>query len=230
MDWNDFLAEEREIGGLEQIEAFLDQEYETKMVYPPREKLYAAFDLCPLDQVRVVILGQDPYHEAGQAQGLAFSVPEGMRIPPSLVNIYKEIEDEYHVCLDRSGDLSDWAGQGVLLINRILTVEEGRPLSHAKIGWSEFTDDLLDLLNDLDQPIVFLLWGAHARSAKKWLTNPKHLVLESAHPSPLSARRGFFKNGHFQAANAFLKEHGEREIDWCSSNRHAVPEIESAAG
>lgn len=191
------------------------------VIYPPREKLFAAFLLTPMDQVRAVILGQDPYHGPNQAQGLSFSVPADQKIPPSLQNIYKELSLEYPGCdlSLRSGDLSDWARQGVLLLNTILTVEAGKPLSHQNLGWKCLSHAVLEKLNSLDQPIVFFLWGAQARSYAPLLTNPNHLVLESVHPSPLSAHRGFFGSNQFRQANEWLAAHGSRPIDWCAPNR-----------
>lgn len=218
--WQKFLEEQEALGYLQPIRDFLRDAYAHRIVYPAKENIFAALEKTPMDQVKVVILGQDPYHGPNQAQGFSFSVPEGVRIPPSLQNIYKEIALEYPQCapLQRSGDLSDWASQGVLLLNAILTVEAGQPLSHEKIGWQRFTDAILQKLNTLDQPIVFLLWGSKARAARRFLNNPRHLVLETVHPSPLSANRGFFGCGQFRKANEFLESHGVSGIDWCASN------------
>ncbi len=205
-------------GVLGPIRNFLDTAYQTKTIYPPKEDLFKALELTPMDQVKVVILGQDPYHGPNQAQGLAFSVPARQKIPPPLQNIYKELELEYHQPIYRTGDLQDWAQQGVLLLNTALSVEQGKPNSHAKIGWTEFTDDILRALNDLDQPIVFILWGYNARQAARFLNNPNHLVLQSAHPSPLSARKGFFGCNHFKQANSFLEANGLTPIQWTQDN------------
>ena len=219
MSWEELMKKESENGTLGPIKEKLEEAYAHSIVYPARENLFRALDMTPMDQVKVVILGQDPYHEPGQAQGFSFSVPAKVKTPPSLVNIYKELAEEYGQPVNRSGDLSDWAAQGVLLLNSILSVEQGKPLSHAGFGWQTFTNDILKELNTLDQPIVFLLWGAQARKAKEFLNNPNHLVLESPHPSPLSASRGFFHNGHFRMANEFLESKGVEGIDWIRNNR-----------
>lgn len=221
MNWETLMKQEFERGVLGPIREKLEKAYETGTVYPAKENLFRALEMTPLDQVKVVILGQDPYHGPNQAQGFSFSVPASQKIPPSLVNIYKEIEHEYGQPVRRSGDLSDWAQQGVLLLNTILSVEQGKPLSHSGFGWQTFTDDILKTLNESEQPIVFLLWGAQARAAKSLLTNPNHLVLESPHPSPFSANKGFFGNGHFQKANAYLEENGLEPIAWGEDNRHS---------
>lgn len=171
-----------------------------------------------MDQVKVVIIGQDPYHGPNQAQGLSFSVPANQKIPPSLQNIYKELEREYQQPIYRSGDLQDWAKQGVLLLNAALSVEAGKPNSHANIGWKTFTDDILRVLNKEDRPIVFMLWGYNARQAAKFLNNPNHLVLQSTHPSPLSAHKGFIGCNHFKQANSFLESHGLEPIHWIRDN------------
>ena len=222
MDWQTLMQQEFDKGILGPIRQKLDAAYANTTVYPAKENLFQALERTPLDEVKVVILGQDPYHGPNQAQGFSFSVPASEKIPPSLQNIYKELEQEYGKPVKRSGDLSDWADQGVLLLNTILSVEQGKPLSHQNLGWQDFTDDILKALNEQKQPIVFLLWGAQARKAKRFLTNPNHLVLESAHPSPLSASRGFFGNGHFKTANDFLKQHGSAGIDWTRDNRQAA--------
>lgn len=212
------MNQELKKGYLENIRNILEQEYAHKTIYPPRDLIFNALETTPLDQVKVVILGQDPYHNPNQAMGYAFSVPAGEKIPPSLQNMYKELENEYQMPVRRSGDLSDWASQGVLLLNPILTVEAHKPLSHQNLGWQQFTDAVLQQLNQQDQPIVFLLWGAQARKAKRFLNNPNHLVLESAHPSPLSAYRGFFGNNHFRTANDFLQSKGISPVNWTASN------------
>ena len=219
MDWNELIEEELKNGTLGPIRDYLEEAYAHTTVYPAKENIFRALEMTPLNGVKVVILGQDPYHEPGQAQGYSFSVPSRTRIPPSLVNIYKELSAEYGQPVERTGNLSDWAAQGVLLLNSILTVEQGKPLSHSKIGWQKFTDDILRVLNRQDQPIVFLLWGGHARKARALLDNPNHLVLECAHPSPLSANRGFFGCNHFIKANEFLEAHGVNGIHWAEDNR-----------
>lgn len=222
MNWEEFFQQEVQKGVLGPIREAVGQAYDRTTVYPAKENIFKALEMTPMDQVKVVILGQDPYHGPNQAQGYSFSVPANQQLPPSLQNIYKEISHEYQVPVNRTGDLSDWASQGVLLLNSILTVEQGKPLSHANIGWQTFTDDIIQALNKLDQPIVFLLWGSHARKAKRFLTNPNHLVLESPHPSPLSANRGFFGNNHFRMANEFLESKGAAPINWAENNRAAV--------
>ncbi|MCH5172219.1 MAG: uracil-DNA glycosylase [Erysipelotrichales bacterium] len=193
----------------------LSKEYATHTVYPPRKDMFKAFQLTPLKNVKVVIIGQDPYHEENQAMGLSFSVPTGVPLPPSLQNIYKEIENNFGIKMRNDGDLTYLAKQGVLLLNTILSVRKSMPLSHQNIGYDLFVQDVLSAINEQNQPIVFILWGSYARSLKKYLNNPNHLILESTHPSPLSANRGgFFNQYHFLKANKFLKDHGESEINW----------------
>ena len=196
------------------IKEFIDREYASKTIYPPYDEIFNAFRLTPLSNVKVVILGQDPYHEKGQAHGLAFSTPEGRPIPRSLKNIFKEITAEYGYPLPDSGCLEPWAKQGVFLLNTVLTVEEGNANSHSKCGWQTFTDNVINVLNTQTQPIVYMLWGKQAEKKKELITNPNHLVLISSHPSPFSARRGFFGCNHFKLANEFLKENKKEEIDW----------------
>ena len=194
----------------------MDQVYEQTEVYPPREQVFSAFALTPPERVRVVILGQDPYHEPGQAHGLAFSVQEGVKLPPSLVNIYKEREADLGIAPTSCGDLTHWAEQGVFLLNTVLTVERGKANSHKNLGWQAFTDHVVETLADLPQPIAFVLWGAQAQ--KKAALLPKtpypRLILNAPHPSPLSSYRGFFGSRPFSQINAFLKEHGETPINW----------------
>ena len=218
-DWDSLFEQEIQKEYLIHIRYFLAKEYKTKNIYPPKEDIFSAFKLTAKKDTKVVILGQDPYHGPGQAHGLAFSVNPNVAIPPSLRNMYKEIELEYNVKLNRSGDLRDWAKQGVLMLNPILTVEEHKPLSHQKIGWQTFTNQALIELNKEDRPIVFLLWGNKAKEASKLLNNPNHLILTSVHPSPLSASRGFFGCNHFKIANQFLEEHGASPINWIASNK-----------
>ncbi len=213
-DWQELFDTEIQKEYLNKINYFLAREYKTKKIYPPKEKIFNAFLTTSLKDTKVVILGQDPYHQPGQAQGFAFSVAPNVKIPPSLVNIYKEIEDEYHVKLHRNGDLTDWAKQGVLLLNPILTVEDSKPLSHQSIGWQNFTDAAIQRINEKEDAVVFLLWGSKAGAVRRFLNNPNHLVLTSSHPSPLSAYRGFFGNGHFKKCNEFLIAHGKEPIHW----------------
>ena len=194
------------------INQFLDQVYASGTIYPPRDKVFAAIQATELKNVKVVILGQDPYHGPGQAQGLSFSVPNSVAAPPSLQNILKELRDDIGVKEDH--DLTAWAEQGVLLLNACLTVPAGQSNGHAGQIWEPFTDAVIKVVNSLDQPIVYILWGAHARKKKVLITNPKHLIVESAHPSPHSAYRGFFGSKPFSQANAFLTSHGSTEINW----------------
>lgn len=213
-EWDNVLREEFEKDYFQKIKEFTDEEYRTKTIYPPKEEIFNAFKLCPPSDVKVVILGQDPYHEKGQAHGLAFSTPKGRPIPRSLKNIFKEISDEYGYPIPEHGCLEDWAKQGVFLLNTVLTVEEGNANSHSSCGWQTFTDNVIKILNTLNTPIVFLLWGKQAKLKKELITNPNHLVLVSSHPSPFSARRGFFGCNHFKTANEFLRENNIKEINW----------------
>ncbi len=213
-DWDSALEEEFKKDYFLKIKKFVDEEYRTKTIYPPYEEIFNAFKLTPLCNVKVVILGQDPYHEKGQAHGLAFSTPEGHPIPRSLKNIFKEINNEYGYPIPESGCLEKWACQGVFLLNTVLTVEQGNANSHSKCGWQTFTDNVIEILNSQTQPIVFLLWGKQAEKKKELITNPNHLVLITSHPSPFSARRGFLGSNHFKMANEFLSQKGVDEIDW----------------
>lgn len=192
----------------------IKNEYETRQIFPAVDDIFNAFDFTPLSEVKVVILGQDPYHNVGQAHGLCFSVKPDVAIPPSLVNIYKELQDDVGCRIPNNGCLVKWAKQGVLLLNTVLTVRAHQANSHRGIGWEEFTDAAIRILNDVDRPLVFILWGRPARMKKAMLTNPAHLVLEAAHPSPLSASNGFFGSRPFSKTNAFLEEHGIAPIDW----------------
>lgn len=213
-DWDSVLESEFENDYFADILKFIDEEYQSKTIYPPFEDIFNAFKLTPLNNVKAVILGQDPYHEEGQAHGLAFSTPDGRPIPRSLKNIFKEINAEYNYPIPDSGCLEDWARQGVFLLNTVLTVEEGNANSHSDCGWQTFTDKVIEILNEQSQPIVFMLWGKQAEKKKELLTNPDHLVLVTSHPSPFSARRGFLGCNHFRMANEFLKENDLDEIDW----------------
>ena len=213
--WDEFLDGEFSQDYFRKLSDFLKKEYAEKTIYPPKKEVFSSFYFTDLDKVKVVILGQDPYHEPNQACGMAFAVKPGVELPPSLVNIYKEIEDELHVPMNyRNGYLVKWAQQGVMLLNSVLTVEAHKANSHKDKGWEIFTDHVIEKLNSLDQPIVFLLWGANARNKQPLLTNPKHLILSTAHPSPLSVYRGFFGCGHFVQANEYLKKNGLEPIDW----------------
>ena len=212
--WDDFLQHEFSEPYFQELSTFLKQEYATKKIYPSKQEVFSSFYYTDLDKVKVVILGQDPYHQPGQACGLAFAVKPHVALPPSLQNIYKEISDDLHILMSDNGYLVKWSQQGVLLLNTVLTVEEGKPNSHKGKGWETFTDHTISYLDKQDKPMVFLLWGANAKSKEALLTNKKHLILKSVHPSPLSAYHGFFGCKHFSRANAYLKENGLTEIDW----------------
>lgn len=213
-DWDLVLDDEFKKEYFKNIKYFVDSEYSNKSIYPLYDEIFNAFKLTPLSNVKVVVLGQDPYHEAGQAHGLAFSTPNGRPIPRSLKNIFKEINAEYNCPIPESGCLESWAKQGVFLLNTVLTVEEGNANSHSECGWQTFTDNVIKILNKQTQPIVFLLWGKQAERKKELITNSNHLVLITSHPSPFSARRGFFGSNHFKLANEFLSENDVDEINW----------------
>ena len=214
--WKDFFEKEKEKAYFRKLEEFLDNEYKNKVIYPPRDLVFNAFSLCPLDKIKVVIIGQDPYHEPEQAMGLSFSVPSTCKVPPSLKNIYKEIEDDCNeIFFNKDGDLTYLANQGVLLLNSILTVEQGKPLSHNIKEYDELYHNILKELDELYYPLVFMLWGGNAKKQSVYLKNPKHLVLCANHPSPLSANRGgFFGCKHFSKANQFLIQNGIEPIIW----------------
>ena len=213
-EWDALLADEIRKDYYLQLREFLKQEYSTYRIYPPMEDIFNALRHTSYSDVRAVILGQDPYHGAGQAHGMCFSVRKGTPPPPSLQNIFKEIKAELGYDPPSHGELTAWADSGVLLLNTVLTVREGQANSHRGKGWEKFTDRIIQLLNERQQPIVFLLWGGHARSKAGLITNPNHLVLQCAHPSPLSAYNGFFGCGHFVKANEFLVQHGMQPINW----------------
>jgi uracil-DNA glycosylase len=212
--WKKALEEEFGKEYFIKLTSFVKDEYKKGKVYPPPKDIFRAFDLCPFDKVKVVILGQDPYHGVKQANGLCFAVHEGIPLPPSLQNIFKEIESDLGYKSERNGDLSRWAKQGVLLLNATLTVKANRAGSHQGRGWEEFTDSAVKTLSDQRENLVFMLWGNYAKKKGAVIDRSKHLVLESAHPSPFSADSGFFGNKHFSKANEYLKEKGEKEIDW----------------
>ena len=197
---------------------FVKNEYATRQIFPPADDIFNAFHLTPLHEVKVVILGQDPYHNDGQAHGLCFSVKPDVDIPPSLVNIYQELHDDLGCYIPNNGYLTKWAKQGVLMLNTVLTVRAHQANSHRGMGWEQFTDAAIRILNEQDRPIVFILWGSPAQKKAQMLNNPKHLILKAPHPSPLSAYRGFFGCRHFSQANRFLEEHGETPIDWQIEN------------
>ena len=213
-DWLDALKEEFRQPYYKKLFQTVNEEYRTRQIFPPADDIFNAFHLTPLHEVKVVILGQDPYHGEGQAHGLCFSVRPGVDIPPSLVNIYQELHDDLGCTVPNHGCLTKWAKQGVLLLNTVLTVRAHQANSHKGIGWEEFTDAAIRKLNEQDRPIVFMLWGRPAQAKKFMLHNPKHLILEAPHPSPLSAYRGFFGSRPFSQANRFLEAQGVGPVDW----------------
>ena len=209
-DWDEVLKGEFDKPYYKKPHQFLKEEYSSRTIYPDMYDIFNALRYTPYNKVKVLILGQDPYHEPGQAHGLAFSVQKGVKVPPSLVNIYKELHDDIGFKIPSHGYLKEWADQGVLLLNAVLTVRRGQANSHKGKGWEIFTDEVIKKLNEREEPVVFILWGANARSKKKYITNPNHHILESPHPSPLSAYRGFFGCKFFSKTNSLLKE----PIDW----------------
>ncbi len=213
-DWDTLLSDEFSCDYYLKLREFLKAEYSTRRIYPRMNDIYNALRYTSCADTRVVILGQDPYHGAGQAHGLCFSVQAGVPKPPSLKNIFKELYEEFGFTEPPTGELAGWAKQGVLLLNTTLTVREGAPMSHKGQGWERLTDRIIELVNEKDEPTVFLLWGGHARSKRQLITSPRHLILECAHPSPLSAYSGFFGCNHFKRANEFLCAHGFAAIDW----------------
>ncbi|HIQ95499.1 MAG TPA: uracil-DNA glycosylase [Candidatus Limivivens merdigallinarum] len=217
-DWLEPLSPEFKKPYYAKLYKTIKEEYSTRRIFPAPDDIFNAFSLTPLHEVKVVILGQDPYHGEGQAHGLCFSVKPGVEIPPSLVNIYQELHDDLGCYIPNNGSLTKWAKEGVLLLNTVLTVRAHQANSHRGIGWEEFTDAAIRILNEQDRPIVFMLWGRPAQMKKAMLNNPKHLILEAPHPSPLSAFRGFFGCGHFSQANRFLKQNGLDPIDWQIEN------------
>lgn len=217
-DWLEPLKPEFSKPYYKKLYQTVNEEYRTHQIFPPADDIFNAFALTPLHEVKVVILGQDPYHGEGQAHGLCFSVKPDVEIPPSLVNIYKELQDDCGCEIPNNGYLTKWAKQGVLLLNTVLTVRAHQANSHRGIGWEEFTDAAIRVLNEQDRPMVFILWGRPAQMKKSMLTNPNHLIIESLHPSPLSAYRGFFGSRPFSRTNKYLKEHGLKEIDWQIEN------------
>ena len=217
-DWEKALQGEFRKPYYRKLFETVGREYRTAAVYPPADDIFNAFHLTPLPDVKVVILGQDPYHEPGQAHGLSFSVMPGVEIPPSLVNIYQELHDDLGCKIPNNGCLTKWARQGVLLLNTVLTVRAHRAFSHKDIGWQEFTDAAIRVLAGQDRPLVFILWGRPAQQKASMITNPRHLILKSPHPSPLSAYRGFFGSRPFSKTNAYLEANGLKPIDWQIEN------------
>ena len=217
-DWLQPLSPEFKKPYYAKLYKTIREEYSTKQIFPPADEIFTAFEMTPLSDVKVVIIGQDPYHGDGQAHGLCFSVKPDVETPPSLMNMYKELNSDLGCYIPNNGYLTKWAKQGVLLLNTVLTVRAHQANSHRGIGWEEFTDAAIRILNEQDRPIVYLLWGKPAQTKKAMLNNPKHLILEAPHPSPLSAYRGFFGCQHFSKTNEFLKANGLEPIDWQIEN------------
>ena len=214
-DWKEYLQKELESSYMKELGEFLKQERKSgKNIFPRPEKVFEAFNLTPLEKVKVVILGQDPYHGQGQAHGLCFSVNVGVKPPPSLVNIFKELKDDLNIDVPDHGCLESWARQGVLLLNTVLTVEEGKAASHHNKGWERFTDKVIELLNTKKENLVFILWGSPAQKKARFVDGSKHFIIKSVHPSPLSVYRGFSGSKPFSKTNSYLKEHGLTEINW----------------
>ncbi len=216
--FEELLNEEKKKDYFKELTIFVNREYRTKTIFPAKENIFNSLKLTPYEDVKVVILGQDPYHGIGEAHGLSFSVMPGIKVPPSLQNIYKEIHDDLGCYIPNNGFLEKWAKQGVLLLNSVLTVEENKPGSHRLKGWEKFTDTVISEINKKDTPVVFLLWGAYAKEKEALITNPKHLVLKTVHPSPFSANNGFFGCKHFSKANEFLEKNGMEKIDFQIEN------------
>lgn len=215
LTWTDVLGEEKQKPYFKKIMAFVKSERAaSKPIYPPQNEIFNALKLTPYENVKIVILGQDPYHGPGQAHGLSFSVKPGVRIPPSLQNMYEELKDDLGIKKAKTGCLTPWAEQGVLMLNSVLTVEGGKPQAHANIGWQKFTDHIIGILNDHPEPIVFLLWGSYAQRKSVLINSKRHHILSAPHPSPLSAHRGFFGCGHFSKANEIIKKMGRTPINW----------------
>lgn len=212
--WHEVLKDEFEKPYFSILTDFVRKEYKTKTVFPPGKLIFNAFDLCPFDKVKVVIIGQDPYHGYGQAHGLCFSVNDGVQFPPSLVNIFKEIERDLQIPFPASGNLERWAKQGVFLLNATLTVLAGSAGSHQNKGWEEFTDSVIKKISDQKEHVVFMLWGSYAQKKGAVIDSKKHLILKAVHPSPLSAYRGFIGCGHFSMVNNYLQQHGLEPIQW----------------
>lgn len=213
-NWDEILKEEYQKDYFKKIVLYINKAYKERPIFPPKNYILRALSLTDYDDVKVVILGQDPYHGVGEANGLAFSVNNGVKLPPSLQNIYKELKNDLGIPISTSGDLTCWAKEGVLLLNSILTVEKDKPASHKDLGWEQFTDAIISKINMRDKPVVFILWGAFAKSKRNLITNPKHLVLESSHPSPFSCNYGFFGSRPFSKANLFLINNDIEGIDF----------------
>ena len=212
--WDEILKDEYQKDYFKNIAMFINKEYREKTIFPPKSNILRAFKLTDYDNVKVVILGQDPYHGINEANGLAFSVSKGVRLPPSLQNIYKELYNDLGITVSINGDLEKWAREGVLLLNSVFTVEKDKPASHKNIGWEQFSDEVIKKVNEKNTPVVFILWGNFAKSKVKYITNPIHLVITSPHPSPFSAYSGFFGSKPFSRTNEFLRKNNIKEIDW----------------
>ncbi len=212
--WDEVLKDEYKKDYFKNIAMFINKEYREKTIFPPKSDILRAFKLTDYDNVKVVILGQDPYHGINEANGLAFSVSKGVRLPPSLQNIFKELYNDLGITVSQNGDLEKWAKEGVLLLNSVFTVEKDKPASHKNIGWEQFSDEVIKKVNEKPTPVVFILWGNFAKSKAKYITNPIHLVITSPHPSPFSAYSGFFGSKPFSKTNDFLRENNIKEIDW----------------
>ena len=214
LDWEQEISQKYSLDYLDRIEKYLETEYQEKTIYPVQEDIFNALKMCTYKNTKVIIIGQDPYHNPHQAHGLAFSVQKGVRTPPSLLNIYKELKANYGYEIPSHGNLTSWAEQGVLLLNAILTVEENKPLSHKNLGWQELLSQVVSVLNDNDTPKVFVLWGNNAKNYAKLITNPHHLIITSSHPSPLSARHSFFGSKVFLRINEFMRNNHREEINF----------------
>ncbi|MFW6285033.1 MAG: uracil-DNA glycosylase [Bacillota bacterium] len=212
--WHEAIGPYKKTDAFKTLLKRVNEAYANKTVYPPKDKVFRAFELTPLEDVKIVILGQDPYHQPNQANGLAFSVAPETEVPPSLKNIFKELHQDLNLPIPKVGDLTPWAKEGVLLLNTTLTVEASRPASHKGFGWEAFTDEVIKRLSEHEKPKVFMLWGAHAKKKASAIDASRHLILKAAHPSPLSAHRGFFGCRHFSKANAFLKHKGRPPVDF----------------
>ena len=212
--WDEILKEEYQKDYFKKIVLYINQAYKERPIFPPKSHILRALSLTDYDDVKVVILGQDPYHGVGEANGLCFAVNNGIKLPPSLQNIYKELNSDLGIEIANTGDLTCWAKEGVLLLNSVLTVEKDKPASHKNLGWETFTEEIINKVNKKDTPVVFILWGNFAKTKKRLITNPKHLVIESSHPSPFSCHYGFFGSRPFSRTNEFLKKNNIKEIDF----------------
>ena len=213
-DWDNNLELIWNSEGFKKFYKLIENEYNTKTIFPPKDYIFNALKLTPYSNTKVVIVGQDPYHGVGEAHGLSFSVQEGIKIPPSLQNIYKELKDDLGIPIHTKGDLTKWGKEGVLMLNAVLTVEKDKPASHRNMGWELLTDYIIKVLNQKEEPVVFILWGNFAKEKTKYITNPNHYIITSPHPSPFSARNGFFGSKPFSKTNNFLKSKNLKEIDW----------------